>query len=64
MRPSKFIALLAFFALVPGSIWLAYRGHGVGLYPYEAVPLAFGFIFAVGVSVLFVVLPVVSDRWG
>lgn len=62
--PSRVLALLAFFGLVPATIWLAFRGHGAGLYSYQAVPIAFGFIFAVSVSVAFVLITAVADRWG
>ena len=63
-NPSKALALLAFFGLVPVTIWLAFRGHGMGLYSYEAVPIAFGVIFAVSVSAYFLLITAVADRWG
>ena len=63
-NPSRVLALLAFFGLVPGTIWLAFRGHSAGLYSYQAVPIAFGVIFAVAVAAAFVLITVVADRWG
>ena len=62
--PSRALALLAFFGLVPGTIWLAFQGYHVGLYSYQAVPIAFGVIFAVTVSACFVLITAVADRWG
>lgn len=63
MRPSRVIALAAFFLLVPGGIVGAYAGAGAGLYPSTAIPLVFGVGFAIAISALFVLLPVVSDRF-
>lgn len=62
MRPSQFLAVLAFLGLVPGGIWLSYAGHEAGLYPYLAVPIAFGIMFAVGATVFMAVLPSVRRR--
>lgn len=57
MRPSQVIAGLAFLAVVPLAIWIAYQGHERGLYPYLAVPIAFGVVVVVVVVALFVALP-------
>ena len=57
MRPSQVVAGLAFLTLVPLAIWLSYLGHERGLYPYLAIPVAFGVVVAVAVIALFAVLP-------
>lgn len=57
MRPSQALAGLAFLALVPLAIWVSYLGYERGLYPYLAVPIAFGVVVAVVVVALFVALP-------
>lgn len=62
MRPSQAVAGLAFLALVPLAIWLSYMGHERGLYPYLAIPVAFGVLVAVAVLALFVLLPVVRGQ--
>lgn len=64
MRPSKLLAGLAFLLLVPGSIALAFAGYDAGLYPYLAVPMAFGVIFGVLAFGTLAILPVVRRRLG
>ena len=60
--PSRWVASAGFLLLVPGSIWLAYLGRDYGLYPQVLIPIVFGVLVAVGVGVLFAVLPVLK-RW-
>ena len=64
MRPSQLLAALAFLSVVPASVYLAFVGHDAGLYPYGAVPIAFGVIFALAVVVLFALLPAVKEYLG
>lgn len=61
-RPSRWVAGATFLLLVPATIWLAYRGSAVGLYPYGLVPVAFGVYLVIGIVVLFTVLPIIR-RW-
>lgn len=61
-QPSRWLASAGFLLLVPVSIWLAYLGRDYGLYPELLIPIVFGVLVAVGVGVLFAVLPVLK-RW-
>jgi len=58
VRASRLVAVVVFLGLVPGSILLAYRGHATGLYPYGAIPLVFGLLFAAGIVAAFALLSV------
>lgn len=61
-QPSRWIASAGFLLLVPGSIWLAYVGRDLGLYPELVIPIVFGLLVAVGTGLLFAVLPALK-RW-
>lgn len=61
-RPSRWLASAGFLLLVPGAIWLAYVGHDHGLYPQLAIPIIFGVVVAIGIVLLFAVLPTLR-RW-
>ena len=61
MHPSKVVAALAFLGLVPASIWVAHLGYDYGLYPYLAIPIAFGVLVAGALVVLFLTLPVLRQ---
>jgi len=64
MRPSRFLAAAAFLGLVPAVIAAAHAGYRSGLYPYAAIPVVFGVLFAVAVVGLFALLPIVRRRLG
>lgn len=59
MRASGLLAGVAFLGLVPGAIAAAYAGYWGGLYPYAAIPLAFGVVLVVALAGLFALLPAV-----
>lgn len=61
-RPSRWVASAGFLLLVPGAIWLAYVGHDRGLYSQLAIPIVFGVVVALGIVVLFAVLPTLRRR--
>lgn len=58
-RISGALAALSFLLGVPATIWLAFVGHDRGLYSYNAIPVAFGLIFAVVLVALFALLPAI-----
>lgn len=62
MRPSQVLAVAAYLLVVPGCIWLAYAGSRAGVYPYAAIPIAFGVAFAVATVALLAALPAVRRR--
>ena len=63
MEVSRWIATLSLLLAVPVSIWLAYAGYQRDVYPYPAIPFAFGGIVLVSFGLLlFVVLPFLNSR--
>ncbi len=56
------MASAGFLLLVPGAIWLAYVGHDYGLYSQLAIPIVFGVVVALGIVLLFALLPTLR-RW-
>jgi len=55
------LAMVGFFGLVPGGILVAYGGYWYELYPYQAIPLAFGGVFVVAIGGLFLALALSGD---
>lgn len=61
-RPSRWVASAGFLLLVPGAIWLSYVGHDHGFYSQLAIPIVFGVVVALGIVLLFAMLPTLR-RW-